>query len=414
MLERCFKNPLTLHRLRAGPAGPFLDGFAESLYAEGYSSETSGSYLGAADHLGQWAARRGGALADLDEGLLARFVHHLPQCRCRGGRRGGRTRVPFRVYAFLRYLRDAGVVTTSAPEATRSPLVTEYGAWMRDRRGLAATTIAGSLPVVETLLDTLGDDPAGLDAAGVRRFVLEYVRQHAPASAGWVTTIVRGFLRWLVAHGRCATDLVAAVPKIPTWRLATLPRYLPDAEVERIIAACDRPSSVARRDRAMLLLLARLGLRAGDVAGLRLGDIDWAQGRLRVAGKGRRETRLPLPQDVGDAILGYLEAERLTAATDHVFLTRRLPVRPIGTAGVRDVVWRAIERAGIRAPFRGTHVLRHSLATRLLRDGATLDTIGAVLRHRDVNTTALYAKVDLAMLRQVAQPWPGAEEVSSC
>jgi len=162
--------------------------------------------------------------------------------------------------------------------------------------------------------------------------------------------------------------------------------------VERIIAAGGRPSSVARRDRAMLLLLARLGLRAGDVVGLRLGDIDWTQGRLRVAGKGRREMWLPLPQDVGDGILGYLELERPSAATDHVFLTARPPVRPIGTAGLRDVVWRAIERAGVQAPSRGTHVLRHSLATRLLRDGATLDTIGAVLRHRDVNTTALYAR----------------------
>jgi len=135
--------------------------------------------------------------------------------------------------------------------------------------------------------------------------------------------------------------------------------------------------------------------------------------RLRVAGKGRRETRLPLPQDVGDAILGYLEGERLVAAPDYVFLTARPPVRPIGTAGLRDVVWRAIERAGVRTPSRGTHVLRHSLATRLLRDGATLDTIGAVLRHRDINTTALYAKVDVGLLRQVAQPWPGTEG-SSC
>jgi site-specific recombinase XerD len=413
MLERCFKKPATLYRLRGGPAGPFLDGFAESMCAGGYSSGTSGSYLQAADHLGQWAARRGVAIADLDEDLLARFVRHLPRCRCRGGKRGGHKRVPFRVHAFLRYLREAGVVTTSAPEATRPPLVTEYGAWMRDRRGLAATTMARALPVVQALLGTVGHDPAGLDAAGVRRFVLEYVRQHAPAAAGWVTTIVRCFLRWLVAYGWCATDLVEAVPKIPTWRLATLPRYLLDADVERIIAACDRPSSVVRRDRAMLLLLARLGLRAGDVVGLQLGDIDWEQGRLRVAGKGRRETRLPLPQDVGDAILGYLDVERLAAATDHVFLTPRTPVRPIGTAGLRDVVWRAIERAGVRAPSRGTHVLRHSLATRLLREGATLDTIGAVLRHRDVNTTALYAKVDVGLLRQVAQPWPGSEG-SSC
>jgi site-specific recombinase XerD len=408
-----FKRPSTLRRLRGRLAGPFLQGFADALAAEGYPAKTSAGYLSAAAHLSDWAARRGTPIADLDEAWLARFVRHLPGCRCRAGKPRGRKRVPFRIHRFLGYLRTAGVVTTSPPAATPSPRLAEYGAWMRDRRGLAAPTIARSLPVVHALLGTVGDDPAGIDAAGVRRFVLEYVHQHAPASAGSVTTIVRCFLRWLVAHGRCATDLVEAVPKIPTWRLATLPRSLPDGDVERIIAACDRPSSVARRDRAMLLLLARLGLRAGDVVGLRLGDLDWAQGRLRVAGKGRRETRLPLPQDVGDAILGYLEGERLAAATDHVFLTPRTPVRPIGTAGLRDVVWRAIERAGVRAPSRGTHILRHSLATRLLRDGATLDTIGAVLRHRDVNTTALYAKVDVGLLRQVAQPWPGSE-VSSC
>jgi len=412
MLERCVKNSFTLPRLHSGPAGPFLDGFAASLGTVGYASDTIGSYVHAADHLGQWAAQRRVAIAELDEHLLAHFVRHLRRCRCRGTR-GRQTGVPFRVHAFLRYLREAGVVTTSVPEATRPPLVTEYGAWMRDRRGLAATTMAYAVRVVQALLGTVGDNPTGLDAAGVRRFVLEYIRQHAPASAGCVTTVVRCFLRWLVVHGRCSPDLVAAVPPMPTWRLATLPLYLADADVERILDACDRPSPVARRDRAMLLLLARLGLRAGDVVALRLGDIEWEQGRLRVVGKGRRETRLPLPQDAGDAMLGYLEAERPAAATDHVFLTARPPIHPIRTSGLRDVVCRAIGRAGVQAPSRGTHLLRHSLATRLLRDGATLDAIGAVLRHRDVNTTALYAKVDVARLRQVAQPWPDAEG-SSC
>lgn len=413
MLERFFKTDSTPRRLRNGPAGPFLDGFAESMVAGGCSSRTVGPYLHAADHLAQWAARRGVAVPDLDEDLLARFVLHLRRCCCHGCRRGAHKHVPFRVHAFLRYLREKGVVTTSAPEATRPQLVCEYAAWMRDRRGLAETTIAHSLRVAEALLGTVRDDPGRLDAAGVRTFVLEYIRRHAPASAGCVTTTARGFLRWLVAQDRCATDLAEAVPKVPTWRLAKLPRYLPADDVERIIAACDRSSSVARRDRAMLLLLARLGLRAGDVVGLRLGDLEWEQGRLRVAGKGRRETRLPLPQDVGDAILGYLESERPAAATDHVFLTARTLIRSIGLSGLHDVVARAIERAGVESPSRGTHILRHSLATRLLRDGATLDAIGALLRHRDVSTTALYAKVDIGLLRQVSQPWPRAE-VSPC
>jgi site-specific recombinase XerD len=413
VLERFFKTTSTPRRLRDGPVGPFLDGFAESMFAGGYSLRAVGSYLHAADHLGQWAARRGAAVADLDEDLLARFVRHLVRCRCCGCKRGAHPRVPFRVDAFLRYLRATGVVTTSAPEATRPQLVCEYAAWMRDRRGLVETTIAHSLPVAQALLGTVSDDPERLDAACVRKFVLEYVRRHAPASAGCVTTIVRCFLRWLVMQGRCSTDLTEAVPKVPTWRLARLPRYIPADDVERILAACDRLSPVARRDRAMLLLLARLGLRAGDVVGLRLGNIEWEQGRLRVVGKGRRETRLPLPQDVGDAILGYLEIERPVSPTDHVFLTARTPIRPIGSSGLHDVLTRAIERAGVEVPSRGTHVLRHSLATRMLREGATLDAIGALLRHRDVATTALYAKVDIGLLRQVAQPWPCAE-VSPC
>jgi site-specific recombinase XerD len=413
VLERLFKTDSTPCRLREGLVGPFLGGFAESMFAAGYSSRTVGSYVHDADHLGQWAGRRGVAVADLDEDLLARFVRHLHRCRCCGCRRGAHKRLAFRVHAFLRYLHEEGVVTTSAPEATRPQIVVEYGAWMRDRRGLAETTIAHSLPVAQALLATVGDDPPRLDAACVRKFVLEYVHRHAPRSAGCVTTIVRCFLRWLVAQGRCATDLTEAVPKVPTWRLAKLPRYLPADDVERIIAACDRSSPMARRDRAMLLLLARLGLRAGDVVGLRLGDIEWGQGRLRVVGKGRRETRLPLPQDVGDAILGYLEIERPVSATGPVFLTARTPIRPIGSSGLRDVVARAIERAGVQAPCRGSHVLRHSLATRLLREGATLDAIGALLRHRDVSTTALYAKVDIGLLGQIAQPWPRAE-VPSC
>ena len=413
MFERFFKTDSTPRRLRNGPAGPFLDGFAESMFAGGYSSRTVGPYLHAADHLAQWAARRDVAVADLDEDLLARFVLHLRRCRCHGGRRGAHTHVPFRVHAFLRYLREEGVVTTSAPEATRPQLVGEYAAWMRDRRGLAETTSAHSLPVAEALLGTVSDDPGRLNAAGVRKFVLECIRRHAPASAGGVTTTVRCFLRWLVVQDRCATDLAEAVPTVPTWRLARLPRDLPADDVERIIVACDRSSPVARRDRAMLLLLARLGLRAGDVVGFRLGDLEWEQGRLRVVGKGRRETRLPLPQDVGDAILGYLEIERPAAARDHVFLTARTLIRPIGSSGLHDVVARAIERAGVESPSRGTHILRHSLATRLLREGAPLDAIGALLRHRDVSTTALYAKMDIGLLRQVSQPWPRAE-VSPC
>ena len=276
-------------------------------------------------------------------------------------------------------------------------------------QGLAQTTILQTVRVVLALVDALGGEPARFDAVALRDFVLSYVRQHAQSSAGTVATNIRRFLRYLIARGRCRTDLVEAVPRVPTWSMTRLPQYLPADDVERIVAASDLQQGTALRNRAMLLLLlARLGLRGHEVVKLRLDDIDWSHARLRVCGKEGRETRLPLPQDVGDAILRYLQA-RPTASGDFVFITSEAPIGPISASGLRDVVGRAIRRAGVRSPSHGTHILRHSLASRLLRRGASLDAIGAVLRHRNVDTTALYAKVDVDLLRQVAQPWPDAE-----
>ena len=410
MSKRYVKRPCRPRPLCDAPTAACLDGYADAMHAQGYSVATCAEHLRAVSHLVEWAERLGVRLADLDEPTLARFVRHVSRSRYRG-RMQRVSPVRFRVHRFLQYLRDAGIAATPTP--LLPSLVAEYGAWMRHHRNLAESTIRYALPVVQALLRVVGEEPASFEAVGIRKFVLEYVERHAPASAGCITTVVRCFLRYLVAHARCSPDLIEAVPRVPTWRLARLPRYLTDAEVERIIAACDRTSCVARRDRAMVLLLARLGLRGHEVVGLRLQDLEWGQGRLRVVGKGGRVVRLPLPQDTGDAILEYLKTERPAVATYHVFLTARAPIRPLGASGLRDVVWRAIERAGVQAPSRGTHLLRHSLATRFLRDGATLDTIGAVLRHRDVDTTALYAKVDVGLLRQVAQPWPDTE-VSPC
>jgi site-specific recombinase XerD len=405
MLERCYKDPITPRRLVDGAAGPWLDGFAGTLHAEGYSVESCCCYVRTAADLGTWAAKRSITIAALDEKTLARFVKH----RRRGTRSSSRT--SFRAQRFLRYLRETGIVASRAPGAFRSAMVGELAAWMRDRRGLAEATIGRTTRVAQAFLDVVGEEPAQWNAGAIREFMLGYVRTHAPCSAGLAASGLRGFLRYLIVRGRCAPEVVDAVPKVPTWRMARLPRYLATEDVERVIAACDTQKHTARRNRALLLLLARLGLRSHEVVGLRLGDFDWQTGRLRVRGKGGREARLPLPQDVGDAILDYLKAERPAVETDHVLLCCRAPIGPLTTSGVRDVVGRAIERAGVKTPSRGA-LLRHSLATRLLREGAALDTIGAVLRHRDVDTTALYAKVDVALLRQVAQPWP--VEVSSC
>ena len=203
------------------------------------------------------------------------------------------------------------------------------------------------------------------------------------------------------------------MPTVPQWRLCALPRYLPPKEVERVIRACDLSSPVGLRDQAILLLLSRLGLRAGDIRGLRLDDINWREGTLRVSGKGRRQIRLPLPQDAGNALLVYLRRARPRADFDQVFLCVNAPIRPLQPpASVSNIVCVALRRAGItNPPSKGANLLRHSAATSMLRAGATLDAISSLLRHRSSDTTAHYAKVDVDMLRQVVQPWP---EGASC
>jgi integrase/recombinase XerD len=215
----------------------------------------------------------------------------------------------------------------------------------------------------------------------------------------------------LIASGLCPADLDDAIPTIAGWRLASLPRPLSSSEVERVIATCDPATRAGSRNRAILLLLVRLGLRAGEVATLRLADIDWHGATVQVAGKSRRASRLPLPQQVGDAIQAYLRHGRPQVAVDTVFLRVIAPWRSLTGQGITTVASRAIRSAGVVAPARGAHALRHSAAAEMLRQGGSLEQIRIVLRHRDAETTAHYAKVDLALLRRVAQPWP---EVKPC
>jgi len=204
-----------------------------------------------------------------------------------------------------------------------------------------------------------------------------------------------------------------AIPMLAHWRLSSLPRYLPPEEVERVIASCDVSSPVGKRDRAILLLLARLGLRAGDIVQLRLRDIDWKGAWVHVSGKGRRQTRLPLTQEVGDALVSYLQESRIRSSVETLFLRSRAPYRGLGShAAVSVIVANAIQRAGVKRPGRGAaHLLRHSVASSMLRQGASLQEISALLRHRSIETTQIYAKIDVVALQQIAQPWP---EVSPC
>ena len=414
MLTTYFKAAHCLKRLRSGPAGPFIDGFTEYLEKAGYARRVICIYLRDVSHFSLWAKTRDISVADLAESTISSFRQHLRSCRCLARNRGGQSRycdALRHLRRFLDYLPQKEVVAPASPEQTgpvEAPLLVGFRRWMCEHRGVTQSTLAGYARTVTDFLETLGDDVRKLDAQRVRTFVLSRTKLHSRGNARHIASAIRMFLRYLIAEGKCRSGLDGAIPSVAQWRLSALPRYLVASDVERVIAACDPSSPDGCRDRAIILLLARLGLRAGDVVGLRLSDIDWQQASVRLSGKGRREVRLPLPQDVGDAILDYLEHARPHADSDHVFLRTIAPARPLSKGNaVSRIAAKAMRRAGVVAPCSpGAHVLRHSLATEMLRQGASLQRIGGVLRHRSLRTTAHYAKVDLTLLRLVVQPWP--------
>ena len=408
MLEKYFSAPKMLGHLRAGPSGPYIDGFAAALHSDGYRNATAVRYIRAAVHLGHVLQKHGGDLADIN---ISKFDRHLQSCRCprcKGGRRNHHTL--YGAKRFRDYLVRIGVCKRpdlQATEKVEPQLVVGFRHWLRKHRGAAENTIRLYCRDASHFVITLGDDPSCWDAQGVRKYFLVRSGQCGAGSIEKLITSLRVFLRHASAQGLCKADLDKAVPAYASWRLAELPKHLTAEQVNALIAACDGSSPARRRDRAILLLLSRLGLRAGDVAQLRLSDIEWRSGALRVSGKGAYQVRLPLPQEVGDALIDYLRSRPTAQETDYVFLRSIAPFRPfVRGDGVSNVVRSAMKRAGVVSPAKGAHVLRHTAATEMLRQGVPLDRIGLVLRHRGIDTTAYYAKADVNLLKQVALPWP--------
>jgi site-specific recombinase XerD len=407
MLENFFCAPKTLHRLRTGPSGPYIDGFADELARSGYSGATAVRYLRAAAHLGCFVHRARADLEAVDARMLEAFARHFARCRCPRSN-GGSTgyHAYFGAKLFQRYLSQRGICRdgeVGVDGVDEPALVVAFRDWLHVHRGASRPTIRLYARDATELVNELGEDVSTWTVRAVRDFV---TRRAARRTNQKRITSLRSFLRFLNASGQSRTDLADAVPAIASWRLARLPRCLSEEEVARLIATCDGAAPGHVRDRAILLLLVRLGLRAGDVARLRLGDIDWRGGTLLVAGKGRYQVRLPLPQDVGDALLAYWDLRPKTDS-DRMFLRSIAPAGPFRSGdGVSSIVKHALQRAGIKSPAKGAHLLRHTAATQMLRHGVPLDQIGLVLRHRSLDMTAYYAKVDTSTLQGIASPWP--------
>ncbi|WP_205507684.1 site-specific integrase [Myxococcus vastator] len=412
MISDYFEAPWRLARMRATSVGPYIDGFSMALTDAGYSPFTIRGYLRAADHFGRWADLRGVIITSWDDDVGVRFGRHLPRCKCIKGNKGIFKNAGVGVRLLLAYLRTCEVLAPAKPTPTTpkfAPLAERFADWMVRHRGVAPSTTARYQRMLQPFLGTLGEDPSQYSVTAIRAYVIEQLSDVGRGETRTAVTAIRAFLRFLVAEGRVHSGIPHCVPTVPQWRLSSLPRYLEVPDVERVVKNCDLTTGHGLRDHAILLLLARLGLRAGDIVRMTVTDIDWRGGTLRVHGKGRREVRLPLPQDVGDAVLAYLERGRPRSSSERLFLTVNAPTRPFASsATISDIVRVALNRAGIQnPPSRGAHLLRHSAATAMLRAGGSLDTIATVLRHRSPDTTAYYAKVDVEMLREVAQPWPG-------
>jgi site-specific recombinase XerD len=394
----------------AGPLGPHLKPFIEQLVSLGYCRATIRDQRSLVRTFDRWIASHRLSLADVDEGTVDAFLDE-PTARRRSQRGSSTT-----LRRLLAHLRTEGVTGPRVVVTDESPLAQlegRYAHYLRAERGLCATTVQTYVGVLHQFVSEHGGEAGASVATVSARDIATFVRRHArrgsPGRAQLMTTALRALFRFFFHTGEVPVDLSVTVPTVPDWRLATLPRFLASEDVERLLTACDRHTPTGRRDHAILLLLARLGLRAGEVVALQLEDLHWRTGEITIRGKkGLRHDRFPLPRDVGAAVAAYLR-ERAPSGTRRVFLCMRAPRRSFrGPGAVTTIVRRALARADLHPPMRGAHLPRHSLATRLLRHGASFVEIGAVLRHQAAGTTEIYAKVDLEGLRAVVQPWPEA------
>jgi len=395
---------------QAREALPLIHRFLDHLKESGHSGGTIAHYRQAAFHFAAWLECCDKRLSDVDLRLIEQFAGH--RCKCTPSRPTNRfpPKHVGRIRRFVRFLaKEQLVKPIDSPRKSLDDRLVRFGDWLRTHRGLSEPTIKGHLWQLEKLLPALGTNPKAYTTPLVKSVALVEAKKHRPHVAQNMMTALRTYLRFLAANGECQPSLDHVVPTIARWRLANLPKYVCAEDVERIVASCDAVRPASARDKAILLLLARLGLRAGDIFNLRLDDIFWEEGTIRVSGKGRRATRLPLPQDVGDALLSYIEGGRPFTPDTRVFQRAMAPYKPLSRATVISrVVANAIGRAGlVNAPSHGANLLRHSAATAMLRGGASLDLIGAVLRHKSPDTTLIYAKVDASALKRIAQPWTG-------
>lgn len=385
-----------------------LNTYTDLVKGQGYTTASIKVQLSLIKRLLAWL--RSHAEVSLDEAGIQRFLRSPHNAYLN---RAGTAAL----HRFLQTLREQGVVPPKSEQllTPQQQLIRNYGRYLLEERGLTQATVVNNVGFADQFLSSLPikfREPrlsfSRLRAADVTDFVRQHSHKLSPGRAQLLVTALRSFLRFLLHEGKIRTDLAVCVPPVARWSFSSLPKFLPARSVERVIARTNRQSSMGKRDYAILLLLARLGLRACEVVALNLEDIDWENARITVRAKGGRWNQLPLPADVGKALGSYLRHGRPRCSSRRVFLRDRAPLTGLkGSQAISTLVRNALDRAGVESARKGAHLFRQSLATKMIRSGASLDEIGELLRHRSPNTTAIYAKVDLPALRSLALPWPG-------
>jgi site-specific recombinase XerD len=399
-------DPKLLERLRVGPLAQYFDPYLARIEEEGFSPSSVPCQAYAIARFSKWLQEKHIPLGDLNGTTVRAFLNRDPGVVHRPE--------PETIHRLVAILRDLGVLKVElAPQLTAvQECVREYCQYLVRQRGLSVKSLPNYLSFVEQFLqEKFAQRELRLDvlrAQDVPVYVKSHVAKLSPARAKLLVTALRSFLRYLLHQGKISVDLSPCVLPVAYWSYSDIPKSLPAGTVERVLGQCDRKTPIGRRNYAILLLLARLGLRAGEVVTLNLEDLDWDSGLIKIRRKGSRWTQFPLPEDVGVAIAAYLRSDRPPSSSRRVFLRHCAPARGFaGTISISSVVRRTLIRAGVDSARTGAHVLRHTLAVELLRNGASLQEIGDVLGHRSPNTTAIYAKVDLVALRSIALPWPG-------
>ena len=402
---------LVLSRAPEGPLARYLGPFAEALSRQGYTQRYIHRQVMLAACFSRWLKQR-----EVPSRRRITSEHPMRYLRFRYRRRRPSQGDVAALDHFIEFLRGERLIPAEKASIRQLTPAQQgaqaYERYLREERALAQATIVNYVPFIGRFLkERFGAGPvklSGLRARDVVRFVQRQARHLHLKRAKLLTSALRSFLHYARYRGAIGLDLAAAVPCVASWSMSSIPRGIAPDQVHQLLSQIDRSTAVGRRDYAILLLLARLGLRSGEVAFLELEDIDWKGGCLSVHGKSGRRTQLPLPKDVGDAIVAYLRDGRPRCTSRRVFLRARAPVRGFLTqCAVGSIVRHALLRAGIDAPTTGAHQFRHALATQMLRQGASLAQIGEVLGHKSPETTKIYTKVDLEALRTLALPWPG-------